>query len=875
MEDQAFPNYTQLKARLPQSFWWILRGITLLLTLFVIFLLFTDQEKGLALFWQLLIPLLPLSFAVIPGLWRNICPMALLNQLPRTFGLSRENTLSDHLRKLALYVSVMIFVLFVMFRHPLLNHSGLYLGVILTVALVLAFLGGLYFKGRSGWCGTFCPLAPIQKAYGHAPLVLVRNGYCEPCLGCQKNCYDFNPRAAVFSDLGDADGWWSEQRKFFIALLPGLIAGFFNSNMSPETVLLDYLITMISPMMVSIGLFYSLHNLLQFNFFRLASVYSMAALGIFYWHGTPVVATGLEKLFGLVVMQSYISAVQYSVMAICLAVIARGLISERQFRLSQQDSAQASLGSGVATLKAALSHTSQLVQVHEKSSGQQLLMRRGQSLLDALEEAELPIMSGCRMGLCGSDPVVVTDGMANLDPPDENELNTLRRLGLEGKARLACCCKPKAGIEVDLEADPTQFTLVPDDSPTEEEAIVDDRLKVVIVGNGIAGISTAESLREKDPDCSITLITQEPYHFYNRMGLEKVLYGRSAMQGLFLMKEDWYQRNHIDIWLNTRVDSIDVEKRQLQLATGETTEYDKLVLATGAQAFVPNQAGFGLPAVFTLRQAEDALSIRAWVQKYHCKRVIVLGGGVLGVEAVSAMLELGLRVTIVHGDRFLMNRQLDKNAAIILRNFLENKGVRVFTENGIERVEDCGELYRVYLKDNKVVVTDLVILCIGIRADTKLARSAGLKTNRGVLVDEKMRSSDENIFCVGDVAELPGAVGGLWSIGNEQGKVAADGITGGVSSYSMSSLPPVQLKFSGIDLKSFGTLEVDENTSCFSIGSITSNNWRSVLVKDHQLTGGVFVNSPLAASAAINLSKQADQYITEQAILEMLHKDDE
>lgn len=874
MENQAFPNYKQLTSKIPRLVWWLLRALMLSLTVSIIYLLISDEQKGLILFWKILIPLLPLCFVVIPGLWRNVCPMAFVNQLPRTLGFSKENTLSKQLRKLALYLSVISFIGFVFFRHPVLNHNGIYLGLILSSALILAFLGGLYFKGRSGWCGTFCPLAPIQKAYGHAPLVLVKNGYCDTCVGCQKNCYDFNPRAAVFSDIEDSDRWSSDQRKFFTALLPGLIFAFFNTSFGAGTSIPDYLTSMLLPILVSVGLFYALHNFIQFNFFRISSVFSMAALGIFYWYTTPVFASGVETLFGLQTNELIISLLQYSVLAICLAVVVRGLISERQFRASQQNSTQASLGTGVVTLKAALDNTAKVIPIYEQASGKQMSLRPGQSLLDTLEEAEMPIMSGCRMGLCGSDPVVVTDGLDNLEPPDENELNTLRRLGLEGKARLACCCKPKATITVDFSADLTKLAEASDEDSSEDKTQQNDQMKILIIGNGIAGISTAESLREKDPNCAITLISQEPYHFYNRMGLEKVIYGRSAMQGLYLMKEEWYQRNNIDIWLNTQVDSIDAENRKLQLATGESADYDKLVLATGAKAFVPNQEGFDLPAVFTLRSAEDALSMRSWVQQHHCKHVTVLGGGVLGVEAASALLELGLSVTIVQADELLMNRQLDENAATILGNFLENRGVNIYTNNGIDLIEPESDRYRVSLKNDETLVTDMVVLCIGIRADINLAASAGLNTNRGIIVDQQMLSSDENIFCVGDAAELPGTLGGLWSVGNEQGKIAADSILGGNAEYTMGALPPVQLKMSGIDMKSFGSFEVDDETTCHSVGSVTSNNWRSILIKDNQLSGGVFVNSPLAASAAINLSKIHDQPVLEAEITKILNMDD-
>jgi len=874
MQAEAFPNYKQLKPRVPALLWWILRILTLGLTLFVIYLLFARPDTGLVLLWQLLIPLLPLSFAVAPGLWRNICPLALINQLPRHLGISRELNLTQNWRKLALYLSVIGFVTFVLFRHPVLNHNGFYVGAILAIALLLAFVGGLVFKGRSGWCGTFCPLAPLQKAYGHAPLLMVRNGYCETCLGCQKNCYDFNPRAAFFSDLEDSEPGWSEQRKFFIAFLPGLIIGFFNTGFSEQTGVVEYLQAMLLPAVISTGIFYILHNLIHLNYFRLASVFSMSALGIFYWYGIPLMAAGIDRLFGVSVPATLVSFFQYSVPVVGLAVVVRSLISEGQFKQSKQATSQASLGKGVEVLKTALEQTSKRTAVMELASGRQLLVAPGQTLLDAIEANELPIMSGCRMGMCGSDPVVIVEGFDNLDPPDENETNTLRRLGLEGKARLACCCRPKAEVTIDLDADPTQYTALSRIDETLAGEAKAPRPRIIIIGNGIAGISTAESLRARDTDSDIVMISDEPYHFYNRMGLESVIYGRTAMQGLYLIKEEWYQLNRVDTWLNTQVTAIDPQAHEIRLGTGETVEYQKLVLATGAHAFVPEQACFKLPGVFTLRNAEDALNIRRWVQQADVKHAIVLGGGVLGIEAAEALLQVGIKVTIVHTAQFLMNRQLDLHAAVILKTFLSNKGIRILTGTGIQSIGESGQLKEVLLDDGRLLVTDIVLMCIGVRPNVELAQTAGLEINRGVIVDDQMRTSDKDIFCVGDAAELPGAFGGLWSVGSEQGKIAADAILDGDSRYAFQSMPPVQLKVSGIDLKSFGSFDEDTGIESLTDGDVSRHTWRHLYVKDGNLSAGVFVNSPLSAVAAITASKKIDQPLSNQDIEEILHKDD-
>jgi NADPH-dependent 2,4-dienoyl-CoA reductase/sulfur reductase-like enzyme/ferredoxin len=876
MNQSAFPNYTQLPSRLPSALWWFFRGIVLVITFLQVYLLFFKPEVGLVLFWQLLIPLLPLSFAIVPGVWRNICPMALLNQLPRTFGISKEKTLPENLKKVALYTSVITFIIFVLYRHPILNHNGVYLGLVLLSALILALVGGLIYKGRSGWCGTFCPLAPIQKAYGHAPLMLVKNGYCDPCLGCQKNCYDFNPRAAVFSDLNDVDFWWSEKRKFFIALLPGLIVAFFNTNYSAEMTLFQYFLSMLTPMATSVGLFYILHNLLNTGFYKLASLFSMTALSLFYWYGTPVVANGILILFDFPVSEFIVTIFQYSVVVVSLLVFIRGLFSEYQYKKSQLNSAQALIGVGdIGTLQSALSHTQSLVQITEESTGSTLVLKPGKTLLDAIEEAELPIMPGCRMGMCGSDPVVITKGMDGLAPPSEAELTTLRRLGLEGKARLACCCKPKKNISINLKADLSPSSAEENNhNKTFEQnepinEVEDGRFKIIIIGNGIAGISTAERLREKDSECKITVITKEAYPFYNRMGLEKVLYGRTALQDLYLMKEDWYEENKIDSWLNTQVNRIDTVNKQIILAIGAALKYDKLVLATGASAFVPNQPCYQLPGVFTLRNAEDALNIRTWVQQKKVKRAVILGGGVLGVEAIEALLHIGLHVTIVNTGAYLMNRQLDEISGDILSKFLENKGVNVFINTGIKDIEQYADGKQVLLGNGEILKTDIVLLCIGIRADIALAKTANLKTNRGIIVDEQMRTSDPDIFCVGDVAELPDAIGGLWAIGNDQGKVAANVLLGGDDYYSTQSLPTVQLKLTGIDLRSFGSLKKSEDGYAINkYGSFTGGiiRWSYVVSQKGILVGGVFVNTPMVANAVINASKQTDNALTSEQL---------
>ncbi|MCK5897391.1 MAG: hypothetical protein KAG20_11325 [Cocleimonas sp.] len=337
MNTDAYPNCNQIPSYVPNAVWWVLRFLALAVTLAAIYLLLTDAKIGLVVFWKILIPVLPITIAVMPGLWRNICPMGLLNQLPSRLGLSLQKTLPRAIGVFAVYLSILAFVVFVLFRHPVLNHNGEILGLLLSAALLLAFVGGVIFKGRSGWCGTFCPLAPIQKVYGHAPLIMVRNSYCEPCLSCMKNCYDRNPRIAIFRDIGDENRRWSNQYKFFIAMLPGLIVGFFTVQFSSDAKIEVYLIDTLTPIGLSIGLFYALYHLTFISFYRLASLYAMSAFVIFYWYGTPVVASGVKQLFEITLSMEIIRSIQYSVVVIGVAVFIRALIAERRYHLQQSE----------------------------------------------------------------------------------------------------------------------------------------------------------------------------------------------------------------------------------------------------------------------------------------------------------------------------------------------------------------------------------------------------------------------------------------------------------------------------------------------------------------------------------------------------------
>jgi ferredoxin len=450
--ENFFANYVQVPARVPRALWWVLRAAVLAVTLAMVALLWLKPPLGLELFWGLAIPVLPAVLVVAPGLWRQVCPMATLNQLPRSLGRGLARDLPDAWKRWSFAIAVGLFVGAVALRAPWLNRHGLAVaaGVLAVLAAALA-LGGI-FKGRSGWCGTFCPLGPIQRNYGQAPLVLVRNGYCEPCVGCQKNCYDFNPRAAVFSDLHDEDPRHAGQRRLFMGLLPGLLLGYFAPAAAGVEDALLRTAWLLGGAAASAGLYGLGLVFLPFAPYRLSLGFSALAVAVFYFFAGPTIVDTLSALAGTAPAAGLRDAARATGALLAAALLASGLFAERRWRAvaaartaereAARDAAPASprtqFGGG-RSLKDRLGRSA-AAEVTDRETGITFQAPADATLLEAIERAGLKISYGCRAGVCGADAVAVCEGSEHLSPPGDDELATLRRMGLEGRARLACMC---------------------------------------------------------------------------------------------------------------------------------------------------------------------------------------------------------------------------------------------------------------------------------------------------------------------------------------------------------------------------------------------------------------------------------------------------
>jgi nitrite reductase (NADH) large subunit len=844
-----FPNYVQMRQPLPRRAWYVLRAISLALALAEVVVCFVDRSLGLTIFWGFFIPILPLLFFVAPGAWRNVCPMATLNQLPRLQRFTRGVKPPDWLRRYGFVISVVLFLSIAATRKVVFNDNAIALGVLLLAALGSAFFGGYVFNGKSGWCSSICPLLPVQKIYGQTPIVVLPNAHCDPCVGCAKNCYDFNPRVAMLADLYDDDPQYGAIRRLFVGAFPGFIVAFYIVPSPPAISALEMYGRFLLAMGATAGLFLAISSVVALRPNRLTALWVAGALNIYYWYNADRFAKQLHTSFGLAYADGFVWTVRAAVLLLTLVWLARTYRKELRFvQLTGASAPQIAVApAGVAA--AQRQSASGQPEVTIDPEGKRVVAGVGRTLLDVIESSGMKIEAGCRMGMCGADPIAVTGGMENLSAIREDERSTLERLGLADNVRLACCAKVRGPVTVSLE---TSRSAGPSQS-SEVGFRVDPEVKrVIVIGNGAAGITAADHVRRRHPECEISVITGEPHHFYNRMAIERLIYGRSAMQGLYLLPESWYEEHRIDCLLNTRVRAIEREAQEVVLGTGERLPYDRLILATGSAAAVPPIEGAELAGSFVLRSADDAIQIRRYAQERDCRRAVVAGGGLLGLEAAHALERLGLRVTVLERGSALLRRQLDARGSAFLQDYLERLGLEILLSAETAAVEGDGHVQSVRLTDGRTLPCDIFLAAAGITPNVELARRAGLAVNRGVLVDESMCTSDPHIFAAGDVAEFDGQIYGLWPTACDQAEVAAANAVGGHKRFTLTT-PVTMLKVVGVDLLSVGrfTRESRGDLAVAQIGDTPAgtHTYRRLLISEGKIVGGILLGFPRDAQS--------------------------
>ena len=331
-------------------------------------------------------------------------------------------------------------------------------------------------------------------------------------------------------------------------------------------------------------------------------------------------------------------------------------------------------------------------------------------------------------------------------------------------------------------------------------------MKVAIVGLGLAGTMTAKALHGGDSGVEIEIFGGEPYFYYPRPNLIGYLAGRLPYDRLFAFPPEWYERQAIGVRLSTVVRRVLAEEKKIETAEGIFFSYDILCLADGASAFIPSLAGAGLEGVFTLRSLDDARALDARVRSHP--RVVVVGGGLLGLEIGRALGERGADVTIVEIFPHLLPRQLDAAGAAVLQRRIEAAGLRVRTGVLVREILGRGAAAGLRLESGETIPAETVILAAGAAPNTSLARSAGLAVEKGVVVDDHMETSRPGIFAAGDGTQHRGRVYGIIPAAVEQARIAAAAILGDRSPYP-GTTPSNTLKVVGIALTSAGAIQAE------------------------------------------------------------------
>jgi nitrite reductase (NADH) large subunit len=363
--------------------------------------------------------------------------------------------------------------------------------------------------------------------------------------------------------------------------------------------------------------------------------------------------------------------------------------------------------------------------------------------------------------------------------------------------------------------------------------------RLVLVGNGMAGMRTIDEVLARDQSrFDIEVIGAEPHPNYNRILLSSVLAGDKDIGDIILHPREWYADNGIRLSTGEPVVKLDATAKTVTTASGRTVAYDKLLLATGSRPFVPPLSGLWLPGVCVFRTIADLDLICDAAR--NGRHAVVVGGGLLGLEAAAGLTKRGMTVTVLHLVPTLMERQLDEAAGLLLQRDLEQNGLTILTCAQTEALIGDNRVRAVLLADGREIAADLVVFAVGVKPSIDLARNAGLDINRGITVDDFMRTSDPDIFAVGECVEHRGMtfglVGPLW----EQARTCAEMLCGGTPAPYVAAAPHTSLKVTGVDVFSAGVLKArDDGDEEITLRDAVAGHYKKLVVRGGRLIGAI------------------------------------
>jgi nitrite reductase (NADH) large subunit len=361
-------------------------------------------------------------------------------------------------------------------------------------------------------------------------------------------------------------------------------------------------------------------------------------------------------------------------------------------------------------------------------------------------------------------------------------------------------------------------------------------MRYVIIGNGVAGTTAAAQIRKQDSSGDITIVTDEDAPFYSRIRLIEYLAGEAGEQDIIIYKDDWYGKNNIKLLLNRSVSEVDKNNKRVVASTGEQLTYDRLLIATGGLSFVPPIPGADKEGVFTLRTLKDADEIISYAEGR--KKVILIGGGVLGLEAGNSLRKKGLEVTVVEFFPRLLPRQMDLEGAQVLKAHMESMGFVFYLGAKSKEITGDAQVNGLLLEDGTRIEGDLVIISAGVRPQAELCKKIGLTVNKGVVVNDRMETAVPDIYAAGDLIEHRERFYGIWPAAQKQGEIAGKNMGGGDAVYEGTTMSNV-LKVAGIDLAAAGDIDADGQFDAVVHKDENKYIYKKLVIKENLLSGSV------------------------------------
>ncbi len=376
-------------------------------------------------------------------------------------------------------------------------------------------------------------------------------------------------------------------------------------------------------------------------------------------------------------------------------------------------------------------------------------------------------------------------------------------------------------------------------------------MNYVIVGNSTSAIAAIKAIRETERKGKITVISAEPYLNYSRPLISYLLGKHITADKMEFCGKDFYKENQVKLLLGKKAVKLDVRKKQVILSNRQKVGFDRLLITTGGKAIIPPIKGLNIGGIFTFVNLDDARAIEKYIRANKVKQALVLGAGLIGLKATEALIELGIKVTIVELADRILSATFDRKASRMIEQALEKIGCRLLTNNSITEIKgEDSKVNQVILKDNKRLPTDLVILAVGVRPNIELVKDTAIKTDRGILVDSFMQTNLKDIYAAGDCAQGEDMLSGtnrniaIWPVAARQGQIAGYNMARqtGIKKEYTGSFAMNAVELCGIPTISVGqTNPTDKDCEILEYYQRTKSVYKKIVLKDNRIIGAIFV----------------------------------